>query len=76
MQSQQLLNSRRLWTILTIAFSLIPAVIWPGDTFWIFDEPAEVAIAWRANQAGTLADRGLSGNFYLHYGPLDRKSVV
>ena len=70
MQSQQLLNSRRLWTILTIAFSLIPAVIWPGDTFWIFDEPAEVAIAWRANQAGTLADRGLSGNFYLHYGPL------
>jgi hypothetical protein len=59
-----------LWAALTLLLALVPSVLWPGDVPWIFDEPAEVAIALRANQAHTLAAKGLSGNFNLHYGPL------
>src|SRR5258705_9865061 len=55
--------------ILTI-LSALPIVLFPGDTPWIFDEPAEIAIALQANQQHLLASHALSGNFRIQYGPL------
>lgn len=59
-----------LVVVVTLVAALVPAVLWPGDTPWILDEPGEVAIAFRANQKGQLADHGLAGNFFMCYGPL------
>src|SRR5688500_5558307 len=41
--------------LLTFACALVAALLFPGDTPWIFDEPAEVAMAWEANDEGRLA---------------------
>jgi hypothetical protein len=55
---------------LTFVAALVPGLLFPGDTPWIFDEPAEVMIAWEANRDGHLAWHALSGNFHVQYGPL------
>ena len=60
----------RLAVLVTLTLAVVPAVLWPGDTPWILDEPQEVAIALQANQNHELARSGLTGNFYLKYGPL------
>jgi hypothetical protein len=51
-----------------MAACVIP-VIWPGDIPFINDEPLLVINAVRANQAHTLAQRGLLGTFGFVYGP-------
>src|SRR4051794_16903118 len=62
---------RRLrFLILLTILSTLPILLFPGDTPWIFDEPAEVAIALQANQNHHLASHALSGNFRIQYGPL------
>jgi hypothetical protein len=65
------------WTILrhpatlaTLIASLLPALLWVGDTPWIYDEPAELMIALDANQHHQLAFHALSGNFSVWYGPM------
>jgi hypothetical protein len=61
------------WTVaavVTLLAALVPAVIWPGDTPWMNDEPAQIAKAFHANQARTLEHRGLKGSLGIHYGPL------
>jgi hypothetical protein len=61
------------WTVaavVTLLAALVPAVIWPGDTPWMNDEPAQIAKAFHANQARTLEYRGLKGSLGIHYGPL------
>jgi hypothetical protein len=60
----------RLAVVVTLLLAIVPTVLWPGDIPWIYDEPAEVAIALDANQNHTLASHALSGNFYVSYGPL------
>src|SRR5687767_6749123 len=55
---------------ITLLAALGPAVIWPGDTPWMNDEPAQIAKAFHANQARTLEHRGLKGSLGIHYGPL------
>src|SRR5438874_333007 len=59
----------RLAILLTV-LSMLPILLFPGDTPWIFDEPAEIAIALQANQQHRLASHALSGNFRIQYGPL------
>src|SRR5688572_556206 len=64
---------RASWTaaaVVTLLAALVPAVIWPGDTPWMNDEPAQIAKAFHANQARTLEHRGLKGSLGIHYGPL------
>lgn len=60
----------RLAIEVTFLLAVIPTILWPGDIPWIYDEPAEVAIALNANQNHTLASHALSGNFSVSYGPL------
>jgi hypothetical protein len=58
------------FAILLTLLAFIPTLLFPGDTPWIFDEPAEVAMALQANQQHRLAAEALSGNFRIHYGPM------
>ncbi|MCY2952117.1 MAG: hypothetical protein NTU53_09080 [Planctomycetota bacterium] len=61
------------WTAPVIAallVAVVPALLWPGDAPWVWDEPLEVAIALAANQQHQLATHGLSGGFPFPYGPL------
>ncbi len=60
----------RVTAAVVVLLAVAPSVLWPGDTPWIFDEPAEVGIALKANQEQRLAAHGLGGNFYVRYGPL------
>lgn len=53
----------------TLTAAILPAVVWPGEISWINDEPRLLARAYHANEARTLADRGLRGNFGISYGP-------
>jgi hypothetical protein len=56
--------------ILITLLAILPTLLFPGDTPWIFDEPAEVALALGANQQHRLASHALSGNFRIQYGPM------
>lgn len=56
--------------VLTLAAAVIPAALFPGDAPYVLDEPALVARAHRANQAGQREVHGLNGNFGIPYGPL------
>src|SRR5205085_31732 len=56
--------------LLALLATLLPAVLWPGDVPWVNDEPAEISIAFSANQEHHLAFHALSGNFGVWYGPL------
>jgi hypothetical protein len=67
---ERMSSLERLAVLVTLVLAMVPAVLWPGDTPWILDEPQEVAIALQANQHHELASHGLTGNFYLKYGPL------
>jgi hypothetical protein len=59
----------RLAIVLT-CLSALPILLFPGDTPWIFDEPAEITIALQANQGHRLASHALTGNFHIAYGPM------
>lgn len=56
--------------IFTLSIAAIPAVLWPGDAPWVWDEPMEFARALQANQKHWLAQDGLSGSFPVPYGAL------
>jgi hypothetical protein len=56
--------------ILLTLLALLPTLLFPGDTPWILDEPAEIAIALQANQQHRLASHALAGNFRIQYGPM------
>jgi hypothetical protein len=56
--------------ILLVLLAFLPTLLFPGDTPWIFDEPAEVALALQSNQQHRLASHALSGNFRIQYGPM------
>jgi len=63
------ISLRRPYLFLTI-LAILPTLLFPGDTPWVADEPAEVAMALQANQEHRLASQALSGNFFIHYGPM------
>jgi hypothetical protein len=44
-------------------------LLWPADVPWINDEPALLATALHANQAGVLPTHGLLGSVGVPYGP-------
>ena len=58
-----------VWSV-TLAVALGTAVLWVGDMPWINDEPRLLVNAFHANRGGTLAQRGLRGNFGISYGPI------
>jgi hypothetical protein len=63
-------RTQRFAIIATLLAALVPALLWPGDAPWVYDEPAEVRLALQANQQHQLAFHALSGNFGVWYGPL------
>jgi hypothetical protein len=75
--SAETFSDRRAWrspsgilvVLATLAAAIVPAVLWPGEISWTIDEPQLFARAFHANAAGTLAARGLRGNFGVSYGP-------
>lgn len=50
--------------------ALCPTVLWPGEVFWLIDEPRLIANAWHHNNDHGLANCGLFGNMGFPYGPL------
>ncbi len=61
-------DGRLLFALLIVA--LVPALLFPGDAPFINDEPQLLLNALSANDAGTLALRGLMGTKGISYGPL------
>src|SRR3954466_5766789 len=68
--SGRLQASQTIAIVVALIASIGPAILWPGDTPWVYDEPAEVKLALQADQPHRLADHALSGNFWVWYGPL------
>ena len=64
--------SRRTFflTIALVLIALCPTVLWPGEVFWLIDEPRLIANAWHHNNDHGLANCGLFGNMGFPYGPL------
>jgi hypothetical protein len=56
--------------VVTLLVASVPAVLWPGDGVWIWDEPMEFAKALQSNQEHRLASSGLSGSFPVPFGAL------
>ena len=56
--------------LVTMVAAIVSVVFWPGETWWMNDEPRLVANAFHANRAHRLADKGLRGNFAVSYGPV------
>ena len=50
--------------------AMVAQAVYPGDIPFINDEPRLLALAYRANAQGTLADKGLPGSFGMTYFPL------
>jgi hypothetical protein len=63
------LTISRYGPLMALMAACVIPVIWPGDIPFINDEPLLVINAVRANQAHTLAQRGLLGTFGFVYGP-------
>ena len=65
-------TSRRafIFAIVLVLLALCPTVLWPGEVFWLIDEPRLIATAWHHNNDHGLAHSGLFGNMGFPYGPL------
>jgi len=59
-------------TLFAVGACILVAVslLFPGDVSFINDEAKLLGHALDANEAGTLAERGLMGTVGIHYGPL------
>jgi hypothetical protein len=55
--------------IVTLLLAVVPAVLWPGDAYWMWDEPKLIGQALYYKQQHRIAWHGLSGNFSVPYGP-------
>lgn len=65
------LNWKKIdWLLLPALAATVLAFIHPGDTVWLGDEGALMALAINANDAGVPASRGLIGSVGIAYGAL------
>ena len=55
---------------IAIGLVIVLTLCWPGDTFWINDEPQLLGNAFEANENGTLAEKGPMGTFNVNYSPV------